>query len=122
MKTNTFKEKYEYIEDEPINGGGYGQIYRIRDKKVKTEYVLKKLRKNDPDANIIGTDQETFENELKFLINVKGTNIINIIDYYFNQNEKYYYLILEKMEGDLGIMINKYKNGMSSKLIRKIFF
>ena len=121
MKTTTFKEKYEYIDDEPITGGAYGQIYRIRDKKVKTEYVLKKLRKNDPDANIIGTDQETFENEINFLINVKGTNIINIIDYYFNQNEKYYYLILEKMDGDLSMMLNKYKNGMSSNLIRKIF-
>ena len=121
MKINTFKEKYEYIKDEPINGGGYGQIYRIKDKKVKTEYVLKKLRKNDPDLNIIGTDQESFENEINFLINVKGTNIINIIDYYFNQNDIYYYLILEKMDGDLSMMLNKYKNGMSSKLIRKIF-
>ena len=89
MKTNTFKEKYEYIEDEPISGGGYGQIYRIRDKKVKTEYILKKLRKTDQNANIIGIDQETFENEIIFLINVKGTNIINVIDYYFNQNEKF---------------------------------
>jgi calcium-dependent protein kinase len=121
MEVNTFKEKYEYIKDEPINGGGYGQIYRIKDKKVKTEYVLKKLRKNDPDLNIIGTDQESFENEINFLINVKGTNIINIIDYYFNQNDIYYYLILEKMDGDLSMMLNKYKNGMSSKLIRKIF-
>ena len=121
MEVNTFKEKYEYIKDEPINGGGYGQIYRIKDKKVKTEYVLKKLRKNDPDLNIIGTDQEFFENEINFLINVKGTNIINIIDYYFNQNDIYYYLILEKMDGDLSMMLNKYKNGMSSKLIRKIF-
>ena len=121
MEKITFKEKYEYINDEPINGGGYGQIYRIKDKKVKTEYVLKKLRKNDPEANIIGTDQETFEKELNFLINVKGTNIINIIDYYFKQNDKYYYLILEKMDGDLSMMLNKYKNGMSSNLIRKIF-
>ncbi len=52
---------------------------------------------------------------------MKGTNIINIIDYYFNQNDKYYYLILEKMDGDLSMMLNKYKNGMSSNLIRKIF-
>ena len=78
----SFKEKYEYIEEKPINSGGYTQIYRIRDKKVSTEYVLKKIRKNDPNANIIGTIKETFENELKFLIEVKGTNIINIIDYY----------------------------------------
>ena len=112
MKKNTFEEKYEYIENEPITSGGYGLIYRIRDKKVSTEYVLKKIRKNDPNANAIGTTKETFENELKFLIEVKGTNIINIIDYYLNENDKYYYLILEKMDKDLNglkIMIKKKK-------------
>ena len=118
----TFDEKYEYIENEPIGGGAYGLVYRIRDRVLKTEYVLKKLRKKDPnDPNSKGTDQQTFENEINFLIDVKGTNIINIIDYYAEKNDKYYYIILEKMEGDLTKMINKFKNGMSSKLIRKIF-
>ena len=121
MKT-TFDEKYEYIDNDPIRRGAFGDILRIRDKKVKTEYVLKKLIKEDPNSkNIKGTDQETFENELNFLMSVKGTNILNIIDYYDNPNDKYYYLILEKMDGDLRMMLNKYKNGMSSKLIKKIF-
>ena len=119
MNKTTFTDKYEYIEEEAVANGGYGQIYRIRDKKVKTEYVLKKLRKEDLENNIPGTDQQSFENELNFLINVKGTNIINIIDYYLT--DKYYYLILEKMEGDLSMMLKKNKNGMSSKLIRKFF-
>ena len=114
----TFDKKYEYIENEPIAGGAYGFVYRIRDKKLKTEYVLKKLRKGDPnDPDNTGTDQQTFENEINFLINVKGTNIINIIDYYEDINDKYYYIILEKMDGDLEKMINKFKNGMSSKLV-----
>ena len=100
MNKTTFTDKYEYIEEEAVANGGYGQIYRIRDKKVKTVYILKKLRKNDPDNNITGTNEKTFINELNYLINVKGTNIINIIDYYFNKNDKYYYLILEKMDGE----------------------
>ena len=118
----TFDEKYEYIDNDPISSGAYGHVYRIRDKKLKTEYVLKKLRKEDPnDPDSTGTDQQTFENEINFLINVKGTNIINIIDYYAEKNDKYYYIILEKMDSDLEKMINKFKNGMSSKLVRKIF-
>ena len=118
----TFEEKYEYIDMDPISSGAYGHVYRIRDKKLKTEYVLKKLRKEDPnDPDSTGTDQQTFENEINFLIDVKGTNIINIIDYYMDKNDKYYYIILEKMDGDLTKMINKFKNGMSSKLVRKIF-
>ena len=111
MKTTTFNEKYEYLDDEPINVSDYGQIYRIRDKKVKTEYILKKLRKEDiNDSNVfLGTDEKTFENELNFLINVKGTNIVNIIDYYSDEDDKYYYFVFEKMDGDLSKMINKKK-------------
>ena len=116
----SFEKKYEYIENDPINGGAYGNIYRIRDRKVKTEYVLKKLRKEDPkNPNI--KDQQSFENEISFLIKIKGTNIINIIDFYDKEDPKFYYIVLEKMEGDLDSMLNEYKKGMSSKLIRKIF-
>ena len=118
----SFEKKYEYIENDPINGGAYGYIYRIRDRKVKTEYVLKKLRKEDPkNPNIKATDQQSFENEISFLIKIKGTNIINIIDFYDKEDSKFYYIVLEKMEGDLDSMLNEYKKGMSSKLIRKIF-
>ena len=118
----TFDKKYEYIENDPISSGGYGFIYRIRDRKVKTEYVLKKLRKEDPNnPNQKATDPESFKKEIDFLINVKGTNIVNIIDYYEKEDPKFYYIVLEKMDGDLDAMRNKYKKGMPSKLIRKIF-
>ncbi len=116
-----FNQKYEYIDKDPIKRGAFGDIYRIRDKKVKTEYILKKLRKEDPNEDIKGTDEQTFENEKNFLINVKGKNILNIIDYYSDKDDKYYYFILEKMDGDLEKMIKNNKNGLSSNLIRKIF-
>ena len=117
-----FNEKYEYVENKPISSGSFGNLYLIRDKKLRTEYVLKEIRKEDPkNLNVLGTDQTTFENEINFLIDVKGTNIINIIDIYPNKDDKYYYIILEKMDGDLSKMLNKFKNGMSSNLIRKIF-
>jgi len=120
MRSYIFKEKYEYIDNDLIKRGSFGDIYKIKDKNVKTEYILKKLIKEDPNKNIKGTDKKYFEYEKNFLINVKGTNIINIIDYY--EDNKYYYLVLEKMDGDLNMMLkDKYKNGMSSKLIRKIF-
>ena len=124
MSKALIKQKYEFNEDDdPISSGTFGQVYIIRDKKVKTEYILKKIRKIVPNnLNVIGTDFESFENEINFLINVKGTNIINIIDYYSNDNNKFYYIILEKMDGDLETMLKaNYKNGMSSKMIRKIF-
>ena len=117
----TFEEKYDYIGKDPISAGAFGQVYRIKDKKVKTEYILKKLKKCDSNNPEEGTNEESFENELNFLLNVKGTNIINIIDFFENEMD-YYYIILEKMDGDLyKLLTQNYKKGMSSNLIRKIF-
>ena len=124
MAKALIQQKYEFNEDKDlISFGAFGQIFKIKDKKVKTEYVLKKLIKSDPNnGNDSGTDAESFENEIDFLTNVKGTNIINIIDYYNDKKDKFYYIILEKMDGDLKIMLNNnYKNGMPSNIIRKIF-
>ena len=120
--SSVLNEKYEFIDKKACISGSFGEIYRIRDKKVKTEFVLKKLKKSDPNnPNILGTNKETFDNEKKFLIDVKGTNILNIIDYY-EENDDYYYFVFEKMDGDLQQLIDtKYKNGMSSQMIRKIF-
>jgi serine/threonine protein kinase len=122
MTEKIIKEKYEF-DDDPINIGEFGFIYIIKDKKVKTEYILKKLLKKKNDNN---KNKKTFEEELEFLINVKGKNIINIIDYYNNdknEKEKYNYMILENMDGDLDEMLNmeKYSKGMPSELIKKIF-
>ena len=123
MTEKIIKEKYEFDGDDLINIGEFGFIYIIRDKKVKTEYILKKLLKKKNDNN---KNKKFFEEELEFLINVKGKNIINIIDYYNNnknEKEKYNYMILENMDGDLDEMLNmeKYSKGMPSDLIKKIF-
>ena len=67
MTEKIIKEKYEF-DDDPINIGEFGFIYIIRDKKVKTEYILKKLLKKKNDNN---KNKKTFEEELEFLINVK---------------------------------------------------
>ena len=115
MLSDLIHEKYDFNEAKDlINSGSYGQIFRIKDKKVKTEYVLKKIIKSK-------TDEESFKNEIEFLKEVKGTNIINIIDYYSDKNDNFYYIILEKMDGDLNEMLKQNHNKMSSNMIRKIF-
>ena len=110
MKITTFNDKYKIIKK--ISKEENSDIYEIKDKKVKSEYILKKIKKEN---------QELFEKEIEFLLDVKGTNIINIIDFYINKKENCYELILEKMDGDLNMMLKNYKNGMPPNLIRKIF-
>ena len=116
------QQKYEFNEDEDlINFGAYGQVFKIKDKKVNTEYVLKKLLKSAPNNQNNGTDVESFDKEIDNLKRLKGNNIINIIDYYSDKKDKFFYIILEKMDGDLNQMLKEKHNKMSSNMIRKIF-
>ena len=119
MLMDTIKKKYNIHE--LIGSGAFGRIYRITDKKDKTEYILKELTKiNGISLNI--TDKDEYENEINFLKNVKGKNILNIIENYQDDKNFLYYIILEKMDGDLKKLVEeKYKKGMESSLIRKIF-
>jgi len=119
---SSFDDKYEYIGKDPICQLKLGFLYRVKDKKFGNEYILKKLKKFDPKNPGIEIEaKESFDTELYFLKNVKGNNIINIIDFYENEKD-YYYIVLEKMDGDLAQMLTEnYKNGMPSNLIRKIF-
>ena len=125
MSKALIQQKYIYNEDENLlSQGAFGQVFKIIDRKVGTEYVLKKLVKKVPgNKKILGTDEESFQNEIDFLTKVKGANIVNIIDFYSNPNDKHYYIILEKMDGDLEDMLNNNvnKGRMTSKMIRKIF-
>jgi len=112
---NYIKTKYEFVDTNSIGEGGFGTIYRIRDKKLFNEYVLKKISKHK-------TEKKYFEKEKNFLLNLKGTNIIKLIDYYEDDEDDYYYFVFEKMEGDLQKLLEtKYINGMPSQMIRKIF-
>ena len=110
---NYIKEKYEFIA--PLGKGGFGAVFRIRDKKVFNEYVLKMISKQN-------TNKKYFDKEKNFLLKVKGTNIVKLIDYYEDNKSDYYYFIFEKMEGDLQQLLDtKYKNGMPLEMIKKIF-
>ena len=127
MLIDIIRKKYEI--NELIANGGFGKIYKITDKKVNTEYILKELVKNKKDESVKKinkslkkTNKKDFENEINFLKYVKGKNLLNIIDYYEDDKDIFYYIVFEKMDGDLEKLMNeKYKNGMSSNLIRKIF-
>ena len=112
---NYIKEKYELIDTNPLGAGGFGAVFRIRDKRVFNERVLKIISKQN-------TEKKYFDKEKNFLLKVKGTNIVKLIDYYEDNKSDYYYFVFEKMEGDLQQLLDtKYKNGMPLEMIKKIF-
>ena len=114
------KNNYEINFEDSLGSGAYGNIYKIINKNDKKEYVLKRLKKIDPKNPKKGeTEEEYYKSERDFLKNIKGANIIKMFDY--DEDEKYYYFVLEKMEGDLQQMLEKYKDGMPSNIIKKIF-
>ena len=116
MLIDTIRKKYEI--NELIAYGGFGKLYKITDKKIKTEFILKELVKKKEESD----NSYKKDNEINFLKYVKVKNILNIIDYYEDDKDIFYYIVFEKMDGDLEKLMNeKYKNGMSSNLIRKIF-
>ena len=105
------KEKYEIIN--VIGKGPYSTVYKIRDKKTNTNYALKIIYKDDC---VSGFEEEKINNLKK----IKGPNFVKFIDFYCDDH--CYYLILELMDGDLEEMFReKYRNGMPSNLIKKIF-
>ena len=112
---NYIKEKYEFIDINPLGAGGFGAVFRIRDKRVFNESVLKIISKQN-------TNKKYFDKEKNFLLKVKGPNIVKLIDYYEDDKSDYYYFVFEKMEGDLQQLLDtKYKNGMPLEMIKKIF-
>ena len=112
---NYIKEKYELIDTNPLGAGGFGAVFRIRDKRVFNERVLKIISKQN-------TEKKYFDKEKNFLLKVKGTNIVKLIDYYEDNKSDHYYFVFEKMEGDLQQLLDtKYKNGMPLEMIKKIF-
>jgi serine/threonine protein kinase len=112
---NYIKEKYEFIDINPLGAGGFGAVFLIRDKRVFNEGVLKIISKQN-------TEKKYFDKEKNFLLKVKGTNIVKLIDYYEDDKSDYYYFVFEKMEGDLQQLLDtKYKNGMPLEMIKKIF-
>ena len=50
---NYIKTKYEFVDTNSIGEGGFGTIYRIRDKKLFNEYVLKKYQNIKQKKNIL---------------------------------------------------------------------
>ena len=108
--------KYKKIET--IGGGTFGTIYKVLDNKTGNFYALKFISIVKNNVSI----KNTFKKELKVMINIKNKYIIELKDYFCDNINEGYCIVMELCDGSLRDVLNKYKpNGLPLNIINKIF-
>ena len=116
-----YKIYYEKLEDEKIGKGGFGEVYKAKD-KVTNE--LRAMKIIDTDCN-----GEEYEKEIKKLINelnnmdkccndYKNIYSVEFYDYFITKNE--FIIIMELCDNNLQNYLNERKKGFSSEEIHNI--
>ena len=101
-------KRYEIKKE--FQKGGFGNIFLGYDNKEKREVVIKKIDKKQ-------IKEDTFKREIKSMQKIKCDYSVEIYDYFID--EKYYYIVMEKCDGDLfGLLENK--KGFSETQIKDI--
>jgi len=75
IRGTTFASRYEVIEE--LGEGGMGKVYRVEDKKIKTEVALKIIR---PGISADKKTIERFSNELKMTRMISHRNVCRMFD------------------------------------------
>ena len=84
-----FLDNYEEIKQ--LGKGGYGKVYRVKNKKSGDVHACKELSK------LCIKDLEKFEREINILINIDHPNIVKIYEVYESQSALY--IIMEECKG-----------------------
>ena len=89
LSKKSLRDNYESIKQ--LGKGGYGQVYRVRNKITGKMYACKKLSK------LKLKDLEKFRREIDILEKTDHPNIIKLYEVYESQNSLY--LIMEECHG-----------------------
>ena len=108
--------KYKKIET--IGKGGYGTIYKVLDNKTNNFYALKFITivKNDEEK------KKDYEKEIEIMKNIKNKYIIELKDYFCDEANEGYCIVMELCDGNLRQILKKYHpKGLPLNIINKIF-
>ena len=109
-----FNDKYQTIGI--LCSGTFSLIFKAKEKSTNKMYALKMLENESKEAEII------YENELKIMKNIKSKYIIELKDYFYDENNECYCILMELCDGDLRQILNEYKpKGLPLNIINKIF-
>ena len=100
---------YEIVKK--IGEGGYGKIYKVKNKESGDIRAMKQIMKSKiPDI-------EKFQNEIKILAMVDHPNIVRLFEVI--EDDKYFNLIQELCTG--GELLSKVQNTLKEKEVARIF-
>ncbi len=109
IKKGDITQNYEIIKK--IGEGGYGKIYKVKNKESGDIRAMKQIMKSKiPDI-------EKFQNEIKILSMVDHPNIVRLFEVI--EDDKYFNLLQELCTG--GELLSKVKYISNEKEIAKIF-
>ena len=115
MKIIDIDSKYEIDYKNNLGKGFSSIVYSAKNKVTKKEVAIKRI-----DLSMERTSENEILNEYNIMKNISShcENSVKLLD--FLRDEKYYYLIMEKCESNLEILINDSKNGLDIKTIKNI--
>ena len=89
-------ERYEI--GELIGTGGYGRVYRAKDKKLKKKIrAIKEIYITDINTKKLMLSKENFLKEASILCTLNHPGIPEVMDYFCNDHN--YYIVMEYIEG-----------------------
>ena len=101
----------DYILDEKIGAGAFGEVYRSTNLKTKGTYAIKMLNKSKMQQKILSY----LEREIEIIQKVDSEYIVKLLDLRASENN--YYLIFEYCNGGDLTVYKKAKGGKVSETI-----
>ena len=114
---NKFSKKSDFEFTRKLGDGSYSQVWRVKHKRSSNLYAIKQVQKSK--VNFI---LHQFFREVEILYKVSHPHIIKIFSHF--EDDKYFYLVMELMEG--GTLFHKlyrekcFSEGLAAQYFREI--
>jgi serine/threonine protein kinase len=96
-----------------LGKGGFGNVSLYYDNISKKEVAIKKIIKTGKER-----DELRFYREIYAMKSIKCPYSVEYYDYYSDND--FYYIVMEKCDGDLKSYLKKFKDGLSDSVIKGI--
>lgn len=93
----TFNKKYSILNQ--IGFGSFGITYLCHEEKLNKNFVIKEFLCERLDESENKAFFEKFKDEINILFDLHHQNVVNIYDYYLNEEDKKSFYVMEYIDG-----------------------